>query len=564
MATVPNLSLRVIAGVLALSGAIGCTPATQDAAPIAAAHPASAASAPAPTAVQMLQAHLAKRYPAEITLSQPVLRLDSAGWSARDYEGPPEIVAAFRRAEAAVAVASGAAVDVKGSLTDHVFGTIRRDQSGMATEAIARSLSGKPAAAASTYLKEWHAGAVTKQSMLAWLGAADEMSPAAFSEGLQYLLQDCGAELERNSFTLLAKLGMLEATTRPILLAANFSGPAVRVLDRGDRPSSRAAGSKPNPDLVHAVAAAQDEVAAYVKRATNFSIGPKGEFESTAEYAAREAAAKAAADDALKHLEPELQQMFTSALTRNMNARFAWALANLTYDADKELFSGVLRLDRGSGVNEPGPTAIVKVSFPAPRADAPEIKSDLLNARPYMVWNAPADGNMTLKWIGLHGSTYTVATTVDHDSDVGVSRSGLQRSLDLYDAANREVAEKQRVAAEQRRMADEKAELERAARRQAEERRLASATSRSGTSSHKESAMETCKNAKFTACLVNSDGATCRDVATEPIGSVLRAGNYSIESATVDSPSRCTLTLNISGSVNGNSYSRRAQVWAYY
>ncbi|WP_425259196.1 hypothetical protein ACPOLB_27155 [Rubrivivax sp. RP6-9] len=78
-----------------------------------------------------------------------------------------------------------------------------------------------------------------------------------------------------------------------------------------------------------------------------------------------------------------------------------------------------------------------------------------------------------------------------------------------------------------------------------------------------QNARELCAHAKFSACFVSADGRTCQSELGTPIGRLMGNGNYSVIGAEVESSERCLLTVRVQGTIDGTSYAKTGQVWAW-
>jgi len=74
---------------------------------------------------------------------------------------------------------------------------------------------------------------------------------------------------------------------------------------------------------------------------------------------------------------------------------------------------------------------------------------------------------------------------------------------------------------------------------------------------------EACDGARIAgACFVASDGKRCND-DYGPIGQLFTNGSYRVAGRDVDAEGNCVVTLDVSGTINGNSYSKTVRVWAF-
>jgi hypothetical protein len=88
-------------------------------------------------------------------------------------------------------------------------------------------------------------------------------------------------------------------------------------------------------------------------------------------------------------------------------------------------------------------------------------------------------------------------------------------------------------------------------------------TSTATSTSRPQSAAQVCSNVKFsTTCFVNPDGQTCSEEGG-PVAALIRNGSYSVVGQSVNEKGTCVLTLQVQGSVLGNSYNKTVQVWGY-
>jgi hypothetical protein len=227
----------------------------------------------------------------------------------------------------------------------------------------------------------------------------------------------------------------------------------------------------PQAVLFHqTVSAVWREIADHEREITSQRTPPtKGEFETTDQFNSRKAAFEQELALAVAAARGEQQARFRAQLNRELGKFPPWELTDLTYDADREEFSGKISTHSAESV--------IAARFPVKRTVASELKSALHGAIVVPIIEAPIDGELTFVGFHLVNNYYAMVSATPWKTGIALSEASAQAYTKLVqDAAHevreaqakRDAAEAQRRAAQEEklRLAEANAEREREAERE--------------------------------------------------------------------------------------------------